>query len=224
MKVKNMYRITFGVLAVAALVSCAGSPKAVQEHGAVTVTVEKDVPLFDSSITGYAQLSRERKSVTMRLSFSLLDWTEAEPELRDLLRGLLYSGKSPEAYAADCTAALEKEYRDAGAALLAEPEGISGASFTWRHTETIKIRYSGGALLVISKVVYSYSGGAHGMETTEWFVIDREKAGRLGLGDVLAEGAEEPLRRAAAEALKKRGLPREGFSADVLTDNFFLQR
>jgi len=201
--------------------ACAAAPRA--SGGAAAVAAAVRVPLFEPSLPGYGALSAERKSLALLVSFSLLDWPGAPPALAALLRGLLYEDSAPEDYAARRAAALAARYREAGAALLAEPGDAPSGSFNWRYEETVHEVHDGPGLLVVRRVVDDYSGGAHGFRASGWFVIDKAVPARLRLEDLLAEGAGDSLRRLAAAGLARQGLPEAGFPAgDALAAGFSL--
>lgn len=48
-------------------------------------------------------------------------------------------------------------------------------------------------LLVLQKLTYVYTGGAHGMEHQEFLVVDRSKSRAIGLSDLFTEGSADSL-------------------------------
>jgi hypothetical protein len=84
---------------------------------------------------------------------------------------------------------------------------------------------------VIKRVLDYYSGGAHGMTETAYYVFDRDAARFVTLADVADEARLSGLREAVAGALRERfelgteePLTAAGFFEDTfaLTENFFL--
>jgi hypothetical protein len=84
--------------------------------------------------------------------------------------------------------------------------------------------------IVVKRTVDSYTGGAHGLSSTDYHVFDRETARFVTLSDI-AGNNEKALHEAVVEALRKKFELAEGegltaarfFKDDIeLTENFFL--
>jgi hypothetical protein len=87
------------------------------------------------------------------------------------------------------------------------------------------------AVLVISKTLYTYSGGAHGQNEKTFFVLDTKHESQVFLNDILQSGAESSLQERIDESLRETyglepgaSLRTAGFLEDSggVPENFFL--
>jgi hypothetical protein len=170
------------------------------------------------------------ESPGMNLHFSILD-TEKSEKNASFFNKLLYAGDSPDKYRDRLVENYRKMYRDAAVSAGISPGEEGRPSFNWEYKETMKAWNPGGGGLVITRDRESYTGGAHGMSTRQYYVIDAEAPGLLGLEDFFPDPRAPELRRLIYEALRNydglaegRPLSEGVFFEDEpeLSGNFFI--
>jgi hypothetical protein len=192
--------ITMLVLAWTALALACGSgpspggalpetPSTVPPPGFRLRSLNTAAPLSAKSVKGNPRIN---------IILSLLEVQEPGKEAQ-FFYDLLYSGSGPEQY----RDALVKEYQD----LYQEdpPDGEAGRSFQWEHRETINARSLRERGLALAREKYIFTGGAHGMGTTTYYVADRGSLKILTMTDFFAEPGGEKLRSLIKEELRRRG-------------------
>jgi hypothetical protein len=164
-----------------------------------------------------------------------IEVSDVSGALGQLIQELLYSGLSPQEY----TQRLTDLYTDQYLALLSLPvpldeyDGPPSESLNWEYTETLEASSPGSQVLVLSRNLEFYLGGAHGMREKRYFVIfqDADTVQHLTLEDLIEPGAWPQLERLMLEALREKAnldtgapLSQGGFFEDrvVVPDNFFL--
>jgi len=113
---------------------------------------------------------------------------------------------------------LLKEFPDAG-------------NLNWELLKFMNILFNGNHQLTFYILTYAYTGGAHGLETQEFYSIDLTKGRRITLDNIFKEGYQERL----SELLTKKvhdiqGIPlsknlsESGFFVDLIepNNNFYL--
>jgi hypothetical protein len=204
----------FAGLVVMAAVSCSGSPRP-----RFTYHIVDERKPYGGVFSG--------QDAAMEVSFKLLDVSDEENRaLRGLLKALCYGGRTPAAYAEKTASEYRERYRAIENTYRDDPNPpLSG--ITIRYDESFDISLSGSLLLVISRNWDYYTGGAHGMQEREWFVIDKSVPERVLPADVFKTGTEEHLRAAVIGALQERGFLVDGrvdLLNFVVTDNFYFTR
>jgi len=147
------------------------------------------------------------------------------------LNQVLYSGAGPEAYKDRIVREQRENYRKS-LSYLGDIEGeelkvfdLDGVEITdlessnWRYTENcapISPRTRG---VVIERTKETYTGGAHEMRTTRYFVIDLEAQKLLKIDDFIDDYQGEPMRELVYEALRKYGGLKKG---QPLSEGIFL--
>jgi hypothetical protein len=183
-------------------------------------TLKEEVPLFP-----------DRQEPSLDFVIDLIDAVDGAE--RRLLRQTLYGGLSCEEYADKVFEKVKSGYAELRAGAEADAEaagGKPGASYNWSYYEEFEAAAYPG-LLVVSRRLYVYSGGAHGNSERTYFVLDTALSKRLRLDDLLAEGARPLLQQRIDAALRARygdgtdaPLSSIGFFADSagLSENFFV--
>jgi hypothetical protein len=113
--------------------------------------------------------------------------------------GLLYAGSSPEQY----RDALIREYLAMYRATLEPATDVPPAPADWEHLETVELNALQDRGLVLGRTQYVYTGGAHGMQTTTWAVIDRHELRTLSLADFFREPEGAELRAIVRDELRR---------------------
>jgi hypothetical protein len=99
------------------------------------------------------------------------------------------------------------------------------ASSNWEYKELTALNAQTASLLVISRDVDSYEGGAHPFHTRRYYVIDRSNGQSLSLKDLVKSDAMPALETLAGKELHRElnipltmPLSEKGFFADQITD------
>jgi hypothetical protein len=168
-------------------------------------------------------------SPSMNLNLSILN-TEKTEGKTSFFNELLYAGDTPDKYKDNLVEYCRKTYQDMQVFAGVSPGEELPASFNWEYRETMEVWNPGGGL-IITRDVDSYTGGAHGMSTRQYYVIDAGVPRLLGLEDFFRDPQSTELRRLIYAALRNyyglaEGMPlSEGiFFEDEpeLSGNFFL--
>jgi hypothetical protein len=176
-----------------ALFACAGERKQdsqqeaslAQHNSYPKITINSVTPLFPDI---------GEKSPQMELSLSILD-----PKENTLLQNLLYGGLGPKEYADR----LIQDYKDFYLELTAQEDisDLPSAVLDWAYAETHGFHtYSG--LQVINRHKEYYTGGAHGMQEKDYFVLDLNEQEQLRLADLFLEDTKEILKIHVEDALR----------------------
>jgi hypothetical protein len=202
---KTIRKLSPAVLAFALLAACAGIPQTKKTGPFFTATFGETVPAAKDG-TSEAELD---------LSLVLVDTNQ--DGLRELVRSLLYAGRSAEEYAADVTDDWKVTYRETSE----EYSSWGGDTFdqSWAYNEEQALVLT-GPYAVISRNVYIFEGGAHGNYATDYFLIDTQNILQLKTVDiilpentgVLKSLLEKELRRFAKEKIDKNLPPNEPLS------------
>jgi hypothetical protein len=213
-----------------AVLSCKGGEPAALKTDSVEIEGELRFETIaeERAIVLYPQRS---DSPRMLFNLTLLDIHGPEP-LQSLLLDALYGGRSPEEYANSLIAGFENQYLT-----MRDPGGPSAeklpAALNWDYTETFQALARTPHTAVLSKNREYYTGGAHGMRETAYFVFALDEAKRLRLEDIFEKGTEPLLRDYIMAALRTRqglapGAPlsKGGFFEDsvAVSEDFFLNR
>jgi hypothetical protein len=169
--------------------------------------------------------SGDPEDALLEVNLKLLDVPgEENTPLKSLLRALFYDGRTTADYAEKTAQEYRGRYRD----IKARYQGVSNPPLTeinLSYAEIFNVSLSGSRLLVISRDWEYYTGGAHGMQEREWFVIDKSVPERLLPEDLFQDSTREHLRAAVIAAIHERGYLKDD-NVDLLnfdiTGNFFL--
>ncbi|MDR3166784.1 MAG: RsiV family protein [Treponema sp.] len=155
------------------------------------VTEEESIPLYPD---------RKDRSPRMTLQFTLLD-ASGSPAQRRFFRDVLYQGNNPEEYKEKILRSYEREYFKMRPA-VARYEDFPQESLNWFYVETMETEAISSRGAVVRRSREYYTGGAHGMRNTEYFVLDLKSAERFSLEDIISPGSEPALKAEVAAALR----------------------
>jgi len=155
--------------------ACAGAPKSEksqysQWHYTFTILLEPEKP---------------NDSPKLDIALSLLDM-KYPAEQAEYLNGILYSTNSFDAYKDRIIQEQRKKYRSSLLNATAQPAEKDLGIFNWRYAETINIKSSGRQGIIIERDYDIYSGGAHGLNTRRYYVIDMDGQKQLKIEDLFA--------------------------------------
>ncbi|MDR2797145.1 MAG: RsiV family protein [Treponema sp.] len=175
---------------------------------------------------------QEERSPRMTLNITVSDTSGS---LGQLIQELLYDGLSPQAYTERLITQYGDQYFDMKSSpmLLDEYKDQFLGTLNWEYTETLEASAPRPQVLVISRNLEYYLGGAHGMREKRYFVIfqDTHRVQRLVLEDLIEPASRSRLEVLVAQALRSEAnlepdepLSQGGFFEDTVEvpDNFFL--
>jgi len=159
-----------------------------------------------------ASNDKQKSDAAMEISLSLIDTEQAD--LVKLIRSTLYNGRSAKEYANEVINDSKKEYQEETAA--ADPEQWADDmawTLSWSYEEKHDVNVR-GSYAVISRSVYSYTGGAHPNGTMTYLVIDMNKPEKLLINDIVQKASSSRLNsiverelRAYSESVEDEPLP-----------------
>jgi hypothetical protein len=176
----------------------------------VTYLKSETTPLFSG-----------KNSPALEFSVDMLDVLDEDEG--GLLRRVLYGGLSCREYAEDLFDKVKGDYFN-------EAEPQSGAPRDWSYMEVFEGEVY-PTVLVVSKKLYAYTGGAHGQNEKTFFVLDTKLGLQVFLNDILSSGAKALLQERIEETLREdyglapgASLRAAGFLEDSggVPENFFL--
>jgi hypothetical protein len=123
-----------------------------------------------------------------------------EPEhLARFFNVLLYGGNSPEQYRDALVREYQAMYRQIPETAIAGYPPSAG----WEHWESVEARRFRNRGLVLGQEQYTYAGGAHGMQTKKYYVLDLEALRVLTPADFFREPEDPRLRGFINEELRR---------------------
>jgi len=173
MKKHPLFCVFILIVLVSACVSApkkAKQPQQDQWHYTFTILLDPDRP---------------HDSPQLEIALSLLN-IKYPAEQTEYLNKLLYSTNNFEEYKDRIIEEQRKKYRDSLFDTAARPIEKNSASYDWRYAETVSIKSSGEQGIVIERDYYTFSGGAHGLSTKRYYVIDLEQQKQLKTDDFFA--------------------------------------
>jgi hypothetical protein len=117
---------------------------------------------------------------------------EGDKEIEAAIKNLIYNGKEPDAYVEHKANLVLGELKKEGSLLrLAEGENINRGEYA----ETVRIKSYGDSFVILRRDTYLYySGQAHGISLTEYFVLDLDEGRILSPGDLVSAVPEDILK------------------------------
>ncbi|MDR0630203.1 MAG: RsiV family protein [Treponema sp.] len=206
---------------------CAGTPKPdaspVKAPRFLSHTEQRILPLYPD---------QAEKSPRMTLNITILEGSGSQGQF---IQDFLYDGLSPQAY----TERLITQYADQYFAMKNDPALFDEhrdqflESLNWEYAETWEAGSPWPQVLVISRNLEYYLGGAHGMREKHYFVIlqDTHRMQALTPADLIEPDSWSRLEELVVQALRIEAnlepdepLSQGGFFQDEveIPDNFFL--
>jgi len=222
--IKKILKITLLLSAAAAFFSCAGSASAAHETAYRMIYFSHIVPLFQN-----VPESKPR----MDFKFCLLE-ASGRPKDIAFINTNLYQGKSPIQYRDAVIKEWQERYLGIRELASQHPNLMI---LNWEYLETMDYYMLKDRGMIIGRKKYTYSGGAHGMEKTQYFVFDLADHRVLKYDNLFREGTEERLHDIVISELRhynnsngpkkleeKQPLSQGIFFDDkpCMTDNFFI--
>jgi hypothetical protein len=168
-------------------------------------------------------------SPRLKLAMSLVQMNYPAEQAR-FFNKVLYSSDNPDEYRDQVIRGQKDNYISGISAL--EDQGISaGAASNWEYSESITVRNTEYRGIVAARELYTYTGGAHGLLTKQYYVIDLDSLKLVAIGDLFDDFRDVRIRAVIYDALRNysglaAGQPlSEGFFFDdepELSGNFFV--
>jgi len=120
-----------------------------------------------------------------------LFYLEYPAEQAEYLNNLLYSTNNFDLYKNRIIEEQRKKYRSSLTDAAERPTRKDSASYNWRYAEKVTVRNSARQGIVLERDYDIYSGGAHGINTKRYYVIDMDERKQLKINDFLANYQED---------------------------------
>lgn len=184
-----MKKIIIFTLCFLFIVSCGRKPENQQSPYSIIYTHESITPLFPD----------RDSSAKLEITISAPVFNNASFELAN---SLVYEGLTAGVYTEQTAAKLKEEYLQ-----IAETEDDDLSMFMQidqYHFETISAEMFNDTILVILKNLEVYTGGAHGMNTNDYFVINTTQDKRLLIDDIVNFDKIPELENLVKKALRSQ--------------------
>ena len=182
--------------------------------------------LYGSTIPLYPeQPSGPALDLTISLTGKKTPAKEAE-----FFQNVLYSGDSLEAYRDRVISEQTAIYRRT-AATVNIPEGEGQSSLNWYYMEQVIVNGAENRGIVVERILDTYIGGAHGIPTTKYYVLDLDSLVQVTIHDLFENYHDETIKAIVYDELrnycslaKGQPLSQGGFLSDTpeLTENFYV--
>ena len=183
MNMKYKKNITITVVCLSLLIAACASEQKLHESQFLQWHYAGTVPL-DTELRG----DSPRLEVTM----SLLQM-RYPPEQAKFLNNVLYFSDDFNEYKDRVIRRQRENYRVMFPA-LENTGGEDSASFDWRYTENIIAGNTENMGIVVERVVDTYTGGAHGLVTKRYYVIDLDSHRLINIDDIFQDFQGEKTR------------------------------
>ncbi|MCL2881027.1 MAG: DUF3298 and DUF4163 domain-containing protein [Treponema sp.] len=205
--------------------ACSGTPQVQNQNEPQykQVNFSQTIPMFPDN----------PQSPSVKLTMTLLD-ASGLPEDTAFINEKLYQGKTPRQYQDDLIADWRQKY-------MANTDFASQNPvmdvFNWEYIETINYQLLKDQGMVVSREIYYYTGGAHGMGSTQYYVFDLAGHRQMTLNDFFRPDTDAQLYGMVTDGLRSYNnslgdvtlSDTQGLSAGIffddkpaMTDNFFI--
>jgi hypothetical protein len=200
--------------------------------------VDGSVQLNVSYLKGSQALAKKPGSPKGAIEMALLTPGEStDPVLSDTLKKIILekftkkpvTGSNPDLNLSNLKQTFFEKYISSNEELYKNKVG--GASLNWESLEFMHVLYNDKHFLTFYIISYAFTGGAHGLETHEFYVIDLKSGKVLTPDDIFIAGADKELGSLITQKFKdinslKPGqqLTEAGFFTDEVkpVDNIYL--
>ena len=148
----------------------------------------------------------------------------------EFFRKILYSGNSLEAYRNRVIKEQTEIYRRTAAAANI-PEGEGQSNLNWYYMEQVIVTGAENRGIVAERILDTYIGGAHGLSTKKYYVLDLDSPRQVTINDLFEDYHDTRIREIIYDELrnysgltKGQPLSEGGFLSDApeLTENFYV--
>ena len=143
---------------------------------------------------------------------------------------VLYSSNSLETYRDRVISEQTTIYRRTAAAVNI-PEGEGQSSLNWYYMEQVVVNGAENRGIVAERLLDTYIGGAHGLPTTKYYVLDLESFAQVTINDLFENFRDDRIKAIVYNELRNyanlaagQPLTQGGFLSDApeLTENFYV--
>jgi hypothetical protein len=140
-----------------------------------------------------------------------------------------YTNSDPQSILTGVKSVFFQNYRNSNEALYHEMP--DAGSLNWESLKFMHILHNKDYVLCFYILQYAFTGGAHGLESTDYYVINLMTGRKIGLSDLLQEGTEGRLTELLTQTVKQKycrnnepKLTDAGFFTDEVKpcQNFFI--
>jgi hypothetical protein len=153
---------------------------------------------FSRNIVMFAD--HESASPRMNCTFSLLEASGRRDDVK-FFNDQLYQGRTPAQYTEALIQSRQTEYMANSESAASQNEAPAG--FDWEYSETMDFYLLKERCMVVRRNNYEYKGGAHGMGTKIYYVLDLTDKRVLYIRDFFREDTEERLNDIIKNELRK---------------------
>lgn len=215
----NSKRLLVAFVCVVLAASCVSAPKI-------------DPPQFTQRHYTFSVLydpKQRSNAPQLELAMSLLEMQYPQ-EAAGFFNEVLYSGEGLDGYKDRVIREQRENYRSEMSKMAAAKRDIQKGA-NWRYAERIAVKSIEDKGAVIERNLETYMGGAHGLATKRYYVIDFDSLRLLKIDDIFQDYQGEETRAIVYEELRKYDGLRDGqplsrgifFSNEPdLTSNFFI--
>jgi len=125
---------------------------------------------------------KPNNSPQLDIALSLL-YIKYPPEKTEYLNKLLYASNSFDEYKDRIIEEYRKTYRGSISDKTAPLPEKDSASYNWRYAETVTMKGPEQQCIVIERSLDTFSGGAHGVTTKRYYVLDMNECKQLRIND-----------------------------------------
>ncbi|MDR1803867.1 MAG: RsiV family protein [Treponema sp.] len=182
--------------------------------------------LYGSTIPLYPD---KPDSPWLDLTINLVGMNSPEKQA-EFFHNVLYSGDSLEAYRDRVINEQTEIYRHAAAAVNI-PAGEGDSSLNWYYMEQVIVDGAENRGIVVERLLDSYIGGAHGLPSKKYYVLDLDSQKQVTINDLFENFQDTRVKAIIYDELRNYGnlaagqpLSQGGFSSDApeLTENFYV--
>jgi len=188
-------------------------------------------------LSDHKTLITDKKSPRARVKLVIAEAESGTPLLRvDTLNALITkvygeNKRTPKSFQALLSEIVKDYFADYVNTNQPLTREAAGAGFDWELMKYLHVYSNKESKVTLMVLTYSFTGGAHGMETQEFFTVDLHKGSRIRLKDIFKNGYEQKLAAMLTDKLHRMTsipanarLTDNGYFTDVIqpTENFYI--
>jgi hypothetical protein len=217
---KNTLFSLASIFVLSALFSaCASTPSETPQSQYSELRYGSTIPLYPE----------QQDSPWLDLTINLVGMNSPAKQA-EFFHNVIYSGDSLEAYRDRVISEQTKIYRWTAAAVNI-PEGEGRSSLNWYYMEQVIVSGGENRGIVAERLLDTYIGGAHGLPTTKYYVLDLDSLAQVTINDLFENFRDDRIKAIVYDELRNyanlaagQPLTQGGFLSDTpeLTENFYV--
>ena len=182
---------------------------------------------YSSTIPLYPERPADSPWLDLTMALSGMNFPAEQAEF---FHKILYSGDSLEEYRDRVIKEQDEDYRRMPSVIYS-PDGEDQESLNWFYKEQVIVNGAGNKGIVVERILETYSGGAHGLPTVKYYVIDLDSLKLVTINDLFENYRDERIKAIIYDELrnyrnlaKDQALSEGGFFSDEpeITENFYV--